>query len=387
MGRRPRVGIVAYDYLPVVGGMGTYARALGLHFHNLGHEVHLFAGEQSQLDPPLQVHPILTADLARDLRRLARFDMDLWHAVNFGYAPLACIKRPFVLTVHGTDFLTPWVRFTMDRVPWLWRASHWLNTKTVRRALYGVALRFVDQVLAPSRFSVERFRREYPSVGRLSVAPNGVDNHFLQALKTDHPMARHPRRLLTVSNLGVANRRKNVDGCLRAMALVGDALDLEYWIAGSGPGQPALEQLAEELGVNDRVRFLGRVNNDQLRAAYASSSLFVLVPKPRPGDVEGFGIVYLEAAASGTPSLASRCGGTVDAIAEGQSGFFSDDPTPDGIANALTRFFTGQVRFDEAVVRRHAARYAWPTVLTEVEDVYKKLLGARHNGSSPRHRS
>ena len=102
MPRRPKLGLIAYDYLPVVGGMGTYARAVGLHAHQCGYEVHLFAGEKCRQDQPLQVHPILTADLARDLPRLRRWEMDLWHAVNFGYAPLACLKRPFVLTVHGT---------------------------------------------------------------------------------------------------------------------------------------------------------------------------------------------------------------------------------------------------------------------------------------------
>ena len=141
------MGLIAYDYLPALGGMGTYARALGRHLHRCGYDVHVFANEHSQPDPPSAVHPILTTDLARDLPRLAAFDMDLWHAVNFGYAPVAYMKRPFVLTVHGTDFLTPWVRFTMDRVPLLWRTARWFETRTARRAIYQPALRCVDQVL------------------------------------------------------------------------------------------------------------------------------------------------------------------------------------------------------------------------------------------------
>jgi len=361
--------------------MATCARALVRHMADCGYEVHVFANERAAPETSAVVHPVLTTDLARDLPRLARFDADLWHAINFGYAPLAFRRRPFVLTVHGTDFLTPWVRFTMDHLPLLWRTADWLNTRTARRALYQPALRCVDQVLTPSRFSARLFRREYPSVGPLQVVPNGVDEWFGQSTKDGaRKPVRHPRRLLTVCNLDVANRRKNVDGLLRAVALLDGQFDLECWIAGDGAERPALERLARELGIAQRVRFLGRVDRESLREAYASSSLLVLAPRPRPGDVEGFGIVYLEAAAVGTPSLASRCGGAPDAVADGESGFFAADPSPAGIADALIRFFSGQVRFDEIAVRDHAARHAWPMVLRQVERVYERLLSCRPSG-------
>ena len=369
----PRVGLIAYEYPPLIGGMATYARALVRHLHACGYDVHVFANQRAESDSSATVHPILTTDLVRDLPRLSRFDMDLWHAINFGYAPLATFKRPFVLTVHGTDFLTPWVRCTMDRVPVLWRTSGWFKRRTVRRGLYMPALRCVDDLLVCSRFSAQLFRREYPSVGRLQVIPNGVDDSFFQ---TPGEVARHPRRLLTVCNLDVANRRKNVDGVLRAMALVGDRLDLQYRIVGDGPERAALESLTQQLEIGHRIQFLGRISNSELGDAYASSSLFVLVPRPRPGDVEGFGIVYLEAAAAGTPSLASRCGGAADAVADGRSGFFTADPSPAAIADGLIRFFEGRVRFDHAEVREHAARYAWTTVLDRVQRVYERLLPA-----------
>lgn len=89
------------------------------------------------------------------------------------------------------------------------------------------------------------------------------------------------------------------------------------------------------------------------------------------------GLTSLEAAASRTPSLASRCGGTTDAVAQGRSGFFADDETPEGIAQGLTRFFTGQLSFDPAAVHAHAQAHTWPTVLRQIEDTYGRLCHSR----------
>lgn len=385
MSHRPRLGLVAYEYPPLIGGMATYAQALARYLDERGWEVHVFANARAAADDRWFVHPLLTTDLARDLPNLRRFDMDLWHAINFGYAPLAFAKRPLVLTVHGTDFLKPWVRCTMDRVPGLWRAAGLMNHRWTRKALYTLALHRVDQVLTCSEFSARRFRREYSCAAPLKVVPNGVDQYFLDnADDLGRSVGRHPRRILTVCNLDTANRRKNVDGVIRAMALVGERLDLQYWIIGDGPERAALEALARRLNIEHRIRFLGRVDQQRLGEAYAACSLFVLVPRPQRNDVEGFGIVYLEAAALGTPSLAGRFGGAAAAVADGISGFFASDASPAAIAASLEHYFSGRIRFEGSVVREHARRHAWPTVLRTVEEIYERLLG--RTNLTPSHR-
>lgn len=375
MSRRPRLGLVAYEFPPLIGGMATYAHALARSMAERGWEVHVFANTQAARDDRWFVHPLLTTDLARDLPRLWPFDMDVWHAINFGYAPLAMLKQPFVLTVHGNDFLKPWVRCTMDRVPGLWRMAGLMNHRWTRKAVYTLALHRVHRVLTCSTFSARLFRREYSCAAPMQVVPNGVDEYFLDAAdEISRSISRHPRRLLTVCNLSNANRRKNVDGVIRAMALVGERLDLQYWIVGDGPERAALQALARRLNINHRIRFLGRVDQRRLCETYAACSLFVLVPRPRKTDVEGFGIVYLEAAALGTPSLAGYYGGATDAVREGISGLFSRNESPDEIAEALTRFFGGAVYFNPALVREHAVQHAWPRVLARVEHVYQQAL-------------
>ncbi len=390
MSRAPRLGLIAYEYPPLIGGMATYAQALTRHMLAAGYDVHVFAnrdaspiaGDAASGRSPADtggpsVHPILTTDLARDLPGLLGQRMDCWHAINFGYAPLAILRRPFVLTVHGTDFLTPWVGWTMDRLPLMWRLAGCAATPWMRRRLATPGLRCVDRVLTCSRFSADTFARHYPAAPPALVVPNGVDDRFFRVAGVEH---RHPRRLLTVGNLDSANLRKNVDGLIRAMALVGERLDLECLVVGDGCERASLERLAADLGVSRRVRFTGRLSDAALIEAYASCSLFVLVPRPRPPDIEGFGIVYLEAAAAGTPSLAGRHGGAGDAIAEGVSGFFAADHTPQAIAVALDRFFTGKVRFDAARVRAHAQRHRWSRVLDAVDRVYRSLLPAHRVG-------
>jgi glycosyltransferase involved in cell wall biosynthesis len=471
----PRLGLVLNEYSQQIGGMSTVARATVEYLHARGYELHLFTNRHCEPDPVIPTYPILTTDLARDLPRLARFKMDLWHSLNYGYAPLALRCRPLVVTVHGNDFLSPWVRFKFEKAPVLWRLARRERGRSwTQRFVDAVSLPRVDEVIAVSRFTANLFQETCHCERPPTVIPNGVEEFFLQEGETRHPLcnspasrdcrppscpegtqvcsqgrkplvqippsqispegateglirsgvpaaplglsspcetaprgsrpwlqtfapagafrggvagesrplrdaaggsesvARHPNRLISVAALS-GWQRKNVDGVTRAMAMVGDRLDLEYCIVGDGTGRPALEKLAMDLGVSHRVRFLGRLSQEELRETYASASLFVLAPRPTPGDVEGFGLVYLEAAGSGTPSLGTRFGGTTDAIAEGKSGFFADDASPEAIARALERFFTGQIRFDPETVRAHARRHAWPVVLRQVESIYARV--------------
>jgi len=374
LNRKPKLGLIAYEYPPLVGGMATYAQALAEHMHRADWEVHVFTNEKARNNQYAIVHPVLTTDLARDLPTLNRFNMDLWHSINFGYAPVAMLKRPFVLTVHGTDFLRPWVWPKLERVPFFWRMGPWLKKQTPRRLLYQHALRHVDRIVTCSRFSARRFQKEYPFSHPPTVVHNGVNPNFIRQSHQAHETVRHPQRLLTVCNLGLANKRKNIDGVIRAMALVAEHLNLEYWIVGDGSARCDLQELARKLGIDHRVHFLGRLNEDQLMQAYASSSLFTLVPRPEADDVEGFGIVYLEAAAMGTPSLAGRFGGATEAVSEGHSGFFAEDSDPTAIANALEQFFTGHVHFDIHKIQAHTQKFTWPTLLKQVEKIYQPLL-------------
>ena len=143
---------------------------------------------------------------------------------------------------------------------------------------------------------------------------------------------------------------------LHALARLKDRHQFGYVIVGDGHDRARLEKLAGDLQLEQRVRFTGFVSREELLDVYAHSDLMVLASAVIPGSHEGFGIVYLEAAASGVPSLAARLAGAAEAVDEGKSGMYVEEPTVDAITRALARFLGGQVRFDPEAFRTRLAQ-------------------------------
>jgi phosphatidylinositol alpha-1,6-mannosyltransferase len=98
-----------------------------------------------------------------------------------------------------------------------------------------------------------------------------------------------------------------------------------------------LKTLVETLGISHRVMFYGFVQDDDVQKMYEAADIFLQPNRDIDGDTEGFGIVFLEASACGTPVIGGTAGGTADAIAEGVSGYRVDGESVDDIAGALRR--------------------------------------------------
>ena len=112
---------------------------------------------------------------------------------------------------------------------------------------------------------------------------------------------------------------------------------MTYHIVGDGPDRPRLEQLIRQAGLGQRVRVLGYLSESELRREYQAADLFVLPSRADPGtgEVEGFGLVYLEAAAWGKPAIGANCGGALDAIAHGETGLLIEPDCPGQLCAAL----------------------------------------------------
>jgi len=136
--------------------------------------------------------------------------------------------------------------------------------------------------------------------------------------------------------------RKGVDLSIRAFAAVAAEYPaVRYVIAGGGPEDPALRRLARETGYGDRIVFAGPVDDATRNALFAECTAFVMANRRLPQDVEGFGIVFLEAALHGKPAIGGRNGGVVDAIEDGVTGYLADTVDgPDDIARALHRILS-----------------------------------------------
>ena len=139
--------------------------------------------------------------------------------------------------------------------------------------------------------------------------------------------------LLTIARLIT---RKGIDLVLRTLpALLVEFPALRYHVAGAGPEQSPLEALATSLNIAHAVRFLGAVTDDEIPVLYRSADIFVLPTRDEGVSVEGFGIAYLEASASGLPVVAARSGGAVDAVRDGESGLLVPPDDPGALTEAL----------------------------------------------------
>lgn len=123
--------------------------------------------------------------------------------------------------------------------------------------------------------------------------------------------------ILTTGRMDAQERYKGHDQIIAALPRVAEASDrtIRYVIAGDGDDRPRLEQMARVAGIEDRVRFLGRVPPADLPDLYRAADLFCL-----PSSGEGFGIAFLEAMSTGTPALGAAVGGAPDALGEGELG-------------------------------------------------------------------
>lgn len=368
-----RIGMVAPEFPPDVGGVQTYSYGLAEALAAVGLEVTVFTRRDRAVEPvPAGCRREAVLRLRRRLDRavLQRTDIDAWHATNAAYAWIAMEDpRPVVVSVHGNDFLKPYVlverpdfaRF--GPLAFCARRLRPLEERVGRRSVASMlnrALPHANRILTNSRYTEAALLDRIPACrGRTTVGLVGVAPEFLR-WRPDGTAEHIAHRLITVSRL--SEPRKNVDRVLRALAQLQQKHEFVYTIVGDGPDAPRLKTLAEELGLGERVRFLGRIAGQKLREELTASGLFVLTSSVLPDSHEGFGIVYLEANACGTPVLAARQAGAVEAVAEDISGFFVDEPSVEALRAALDAHLDGRHRFDADACRAHAARFTWRRV-------------------------
>jgi phosphatidyl-myo-inositol dimannoside synthase len=143
--------------------------------------------------------------------------------------------------------------------------------------------------------------------------------------------------LLTVGRL-IA--RKNHRLVLEALPKILEKFpETRYWIAGRGPEEEKLRQVCSSLGLEDNVRFLGYVPDEDLPGLFAACDLYIMPTLNLGGSVEGFGLVYLEAGACGKPSIASPSGGASEAVVDQVTGVHVSPERPEQIAAAVIDLF------------------------------------------------
>jgi len=185
------------------------------------------------------------------------------------------------------------------------------------------------------------------------------------------------RWLVTVARL---QQHKGMDTVIAALpAILARAPDVRYAVAGTGPDRERLEQLANKLGVGDRVRFLGGVSDRELPALYNLASVYVGASRraERLG-VEGFGIALVEASACGRPVVAGNSGGIPDAVRDGETGFLVPPEEPAAFADAICRLLADPAaanRMGQNGRRAVETYFNWDRVVRDLREIESQVVG------------
>jgi glycosyltransferase involved in cell wall biosynthesis len=244
-------------------------------------------------------------------------------------------------------------------------------TTGLRRRLLRLAAREATACTAVSSV----LQRELKSVAGVDAAviPMGVDTAVFVGANR-HRRPRRPQVLF----VGRLAEKKGVRYLINAWPLVQTSHpNAKLVIVGDGPERKGLEDLANGLRLTDAVEFVGGLPNDELPAYYAAADVLV-APSivSRSGDTEGLPVVILEAAASGTPIVASNVGGIADAIEHERTGLLVEPASPAAIADAIKRLLDDR-RLCTALVRgaRRAVveRYSWDVVADQYDALFRSL--------------
>lgn len=383
-----RVLLVCVRYPPARGGVETHVQRLADGLAERGHGVevatsalrsefpfeHLSARERALDDEgPVRVHRFRARTMGGDahwpwlegllpwLARNAR-RFDVVHAHSYGYHPTLCAalaarlaSRPLVLTPH---FHPPW---SMELGP---------RRQRLRRAFDALAkgplLGSADALLCVSRAEASLLQPPRPE--RVRIVPNGVEPEPFAAARGDALRKRLGLQGPAALFVGRMASNKGLATLLEAWVLVPGATLL---LAGDGHLLPVLRARARELGLEERVRFLGALSDEELREAYAACDVAVL-----PSEYEAFGIVLLEAMAAGKPVVATRVGGVPEVVEEGKTGLLVPPGDARALAQAVAELLNDGKRAGAMGLegqRRVRERYTWLGIVERVERVYQGL--------------
>ena len=295
----------------------------------------LYASEEGSSMPIKAYRKLLgQLDIApRDaVRRLEAQRASLIH-VHFGTDAVAYwpfirnLELPIFITLHGYDI-------QIERSWWESGGGGWLMRNYPQRLL-ALSRHPLVCFVAVSNAIRERAIEYGLPAAKIAVVHIGVDcNEFVAG---SLPVAERPPRVLFVGRLV---EKKGCEYLIRAMKLVqGGVSGADLVVAGDGPLREPLEQLAEKLGV--RATFLGSVTPSEVRTQLANARVFCL-PSVRAanGDAEGFGLVLLEAQASGVPVVTSAVGGAQEGILEGVTGYSFEEKDVAGLSKKIIRLLT-----------------------------------------------
>ncbi|MFV0530682.1 MAG: N-acetyl-alpha-D-glucosaminyl L-malate synthase BshA [Flavobacteriales bacterium] len=318
-----KIGIVCY---PTFGGSGIVATELGMGLAEQGNEVHFISySEPARLDvlmPNITFHPVevenyplfqyqpyslALSTLMVDIVKQHGLDViHVHYAIPHAYAAFIAkqilreegVELPVVTTLHGTDITL------VGKYPSVKSAVEFsINQSDI--------VTCVSKSLKKDTLDIFNIKKE------IEVIPNFIETELFDHLKQSCPRQnfaeKEERLLVHVSNF---REVKNVPHVVKIFHLVQKKIKAKLLLIGVGPEREKVELLVRELGLENRVYFLGKIR--QLYQILCACDLFIL-----PSSQESFGLASLEAMAAGLPVISSNAGGIPEVNIEGVTGYLS----------------------------------------------------------------
>jgi phosphatidylinositol alpha-1,6-mannosyltransferase len=307
-------------------------------------------------------------------RHLARREVDVIVFTSLVTASLCVLLKPFlrragvrtVAIAHGRDVtlrrfgyqhLVPRILASVSAV---FPVSHAVAQECARRGVATDRLFVVPNGISVSSGTASGSRRGAQTAGKGSNG-EGVGD------------ARPRLRLLSV---GRQVERKGFEWFVRHVLPILPP-GVEYCVVGDGPGLRSLHHAVRAVGAEDSVRLLGRVTEDELDTAYRRADLLIMPNILVEGDMEGFGVVALEAGLRGVPVIASDCEGMRDVIGEGVNGHRVEPGDASGFAAVISRYAKNGAEQEELGRTAHAhvrETYAWPVVARKFVTALRQVM-------------
>jgi glycogen(starch) synthase len=391
-----RVLILSWEYPPLIeGGLARHVRKLSEALVGLGIEVHVLT--RGGVDAPaaeiaggVEVHRIrepahptdldefvnwvgqMNADMLDAGMELGEaFDFDLVHGHDWLVAG-ACdqlarrFEAPLVTTIHATEYgrHQGWVKDHPQS--YIHGVEHWITNRSQR-------------VIACSAYMQEQIADIFAvAPGRITVIPNGIDPADLpqpgaaELARLRAGFAAPEERLVLL--IGRLVYEKGFQLALEAMpGVIEAAPGTRFLVAGSGTHEEELKKQAEELGLMEHGTFLGWIGDDVLRSLYAIADLTVV-----PSIYEPFGLVALEAMASGCPVIVADTGGLREVVPPEGAGLRFRPRDPAALAEVAIRVLSDpdlEARL-VAEAHEHVRRFDWADIAAQTAEVYADLVTA-----------
>lgn len=327
---RLRILIITTFYPPSKGGIQTYTYEIAKNLQNMGDEVTVFSISSNGIrkilsNPFLKVYKEgnKKASLFHVLKSYDRILATTWFPSGLVGVFLSRLHlAPLYISAHGNEILYP------ESYPLMEKLMVWIFDKA-------------DKIFAVSNYTKSLVVEKGIPREKIYIVPNGTDpNRFSPKVSFDDILEKYgirgKRIILSVSRLV---ERKNLGAVIRILPEIIEKFpDVVYLIGGEGPMKYEWKKLAHEKGVSDKVIFAGRIPDDELSKYYAMCDIFVMPNKKikEKGEVEGFGITFLEANACGKPVIGGKSGGVEDAIINSETGILVDPDNENELKEAIT---------------------------------------------------